>query len=81
MGFQNYEDKLLGDYFKFDFGRVTVSEINRCFISSQFFYFIRNSYSSAVDFISFLFADSAADLQGCYTSEYFSTGTGFSTDF
>ena len=53
---------LFAYYFKFNFGAVAIAEIDISFISSQFFYFVSNMNLFAVDFISFLFADGAANL-------------------
>jgi len=54
--------ELFGYHFKFDLSTVTVSEINGCFIKAQFLHFVSDVNSSAVNFVTFLVADSTCDL-------------------
>src|SRR5688500_2701914 len=81
MGFQNYEEGLFACYFEFEFGRVTVCEIDGCFISSQFFNFFCNGYFSAIDLISFLLADCTADLKRSNSTEDLATCSCFGSKF
>src|SRR5436190_11800060 len=60
---------------------MTISKINRRFVSTEFFHFINDLDLPAVNFISSLFTDRTTDLQRCNTSEDLSTGTCFSTEF
>src|SRR5215210_1944009 len=60
---------------------MSVTKIYSSLISSELFYFIRNIYLTAIDLVSFLFADSATQLQCSDASEDLSTGTCFCSNF
>jgi hypothetical protein len=65
-GFLSYSCKqpgLFGYYFKFNFCAVAIAEIDGSLIGTQFLYLVGNGDLLAIDFISLLFADSAAELQ------------------
>ncbi len=54
---------LFAYHFKFDFGAMTATKVDGCFISSQFFYFINDVDLAAINCITFLLIDSAAQLE------------------
>jgi large subunit ribosomal protein L9 len=75
------EVKELGTYkASIEFGGGNTTEIDGGFISAQFFYFVGDTDLLAIDLVSFLFADGAAQLQRGNATEDLATGTGFSSD-
>ena len=53
---------LFSNHFKINFNSVSVAEVDRGFVYAQFFYFIHNRNTFAVDLVTFLVADRACDL-------------------
>src|ERR1043166_9732616 len=72
---------LLSYNFKFNFNVVVFAEIDRSFVRTYFFYIIEQVNAAAVDLVSFLFADSACQLDRSNRTEYFTAGTGFGAKF
>src|SRR5690348_16714866 len=59
---------------------MTTAEIDRSLVSTQFLHLVGEMDLLAVDLISFLLADSTAELQGSYATEDLAAGTGFGSD-
>jgi len=61
--------RLFSYNFKFYLSGISASEINSCFVSTEFFYFIEDADATTVDLVSLLFADGAADLNRSNATE------------
>ncbi len=60
--FINVVHFLFSYYFKFNFGRLTITKIDSGFVRTDFFQFFRKSDFLTIDLISFLLTDSTAHL-------------------
>src|SRR5688500_12821764 len=60
---------------------LAIAKVDAGFIGSDLLYFFSDGDLPAVDIVTFLVADSAADLDRRYTTEDLATGTGLCAHF
>src|SRR5690606_30085004 len=74
-------ERLLCYHFEVNLSCVAITEIDRGFVSAELFHFFRNCDLAAINLVTFLLADSPANLERGNAAEDLSAGTGLCAEF